>query len=922
MSDIYSTLNPQQQEAVYHTEGPLLILAGAGSGKTRVLTHRIAYLIDKKGINPWNILAITFTNKAASEMRERVDKIVGFGSESVWVSTFHSTCVRILRRYIDRLGYDTRFAIYDTEDQKTLMKEVCRKLNIDTKKTKERSLLAQISHAKDELITPDEMELNAGGDFVKKKVAEVYREYQAALRRNNALDFDDLIVKTVELFQNCGDVLENYQERFRYIMVDEYQDTNTAQFKFISLLASKYENLCVVGDDDQSIYKFRGANIGNILGFEHVFPDAKVIRLEQNYRSTKNILNAANAVIANNTSRKSKTLWTENSEGERIHFRQFMNGYEEAELANFRIAAGLEEGEFYGMVFQDSDVAKWLEGVAYALEVRPDAELEERADKVIEIIEKAQQDDGYLNTFFTIKEPEHRWQNLQECHELYCAGHMMEAAAAYYEVTGKDRLLHVMERMAEHIGKRFGTEEGKEPGIPGHQEIELGLLRLYEVTGKENYKDLARYFIEQRGKDPDYFVKERKKRGWVHFDMDVHNREYNQAHATVYEQKEAVGHSVRAVYMYTAMAELASLYKDEKLYQACCDLWENMTQKRMYITGGIGSTVDGEAFTIDYDLPNDTVYAETCASIGLVFFARKMLDNVMDGRYADVMERALYNGIISGMQLDGKRFFYVNPLETEPGVSGKLYGYKHVLPERPGWYTCACCPPNVVRLLMSLGKYLWSETEEGVYSHIPAGTEAHFDKMDVTVESNYPWDGRVTYHITGKTEKETILGIHIPSWVRPGSVQVRINGKEKNITADVEKGYLILKRVWENDEVELVFPMKIRKIYANLKVREDAGCVAFMRGPIVYCFEGVDNPGLLQSYHIFEDAKMEEEVCKEGLLEGCVLLKIKARKLETVGDSLYSDIAPVRTLTTLTAVPYYTWGNRGENQMRVWMRGE
>ena len=366
MSDIYSTLNPQQQEAVYHTEGPLLILAGAGSGKTRVLTHRIAYLIDKKGINPWNILAITFTNKAASEMRERVDKIVGFGSESVWVSTFHSTCVRILRRYIDRLGYDTRFAIYDTEDQKTLMKEVCRKLNIDTKKTKERSLLAQISHAKDELITPDEMELNAGGDFVKKKVAEVYREYQAALRRNNALDFDDLIVKTVELFQNCGDVLENYQERFRYIMVDEYQDTNTAQFKFISLLASKYENLCVVGDDDQSIYKFRGANIGNILGFEHVFPDAKVIRLEQNYRSTKNILNAANAVIANNTSRKSKTLWTENSEGERIHFRQFMNGYEEAEyvageigklkrngLGNYRDCAILYRTNAQSRIFEE-----------------------------------------------------------------------------------------------------------------------------------------------------------------------------------------------------------------------------------------------------------------------------------------------------------------------------------------------------------------------------------------------------------------------------------------------------------------------------------------------------------------------------------------------------------------------------------------
>lgn len=328
---IYDTLNTPQREAVFHTVGPLLILAGAGSGKTRVLTHRIAYLIAEKDINPWNILAITFTNKAAQEMRERVDQITGEMGGSIWVSTFHSTCVRILRRYIDRLGYDTNFTIYDTDDQKTLMKEVCRKLDIDTKKYKERSLLAQISHAKDELITPDEMLMNAGADFNQKKVAEVYREYQNSLRRNNALDFDDLIVKTVELFQNCGDVLEYYQERFRYIMVDEYQDTNTAQFKFISLLASRYENLCVVGDDDQSIYKFRGANIGNILGFERVFPDAKVIRLEQNYRSTRNILNAANEVIANNTERKSKTLWTENPEGEKIHFRQFMNGFEEAE---------------------------------------------------------------------------------------------------------------------------------------------------------------------------------------------------------------------------------------------------------------------------------------------------------------------------------------------------------------------------------------------------------------------------------------------------------------------------------------------------------------------------------------------------------------------------------------------------------------
>jgi DNA helicase-2/ATP-dependent DNA helicase PcrA len=314
---IYDTLNEQQQQAVFHTEGPLLILAGAGSGKTRVLTHRIAYLIEEKGVNPWNILAITFTNKAAQEMRERVDRLVGMGAESIWVSTFHSTCVRILRRHIDRLGYDMNFAIYDADDQKTLMKDICKRLNIDTKVYKERSLLAQISRAKDELITPEEMEKQAGGDYNQKKVAGVYREYQASLRKNNALDFDDLIAKTVELFQKCGDVLESYQERFRYIMVDEYQDTNTAQFQLISLLAARYENLCVVGDDDQSIYKFRGANIGNILGFERVFPDALVIRLEQNYRSTGTILQAANSVIANNTERKPKKLWTQNEEGEK-----------------------------------------------------------------------------------------------------------------------------------------------------------------------------------------------------------------------------------------------------------------------------------------------------------------------------------------------------------------------------------------------------------------------------------------------------------------------------------------------------------------------------------------------------------------------------------------------------------------------------
>jgi len=344
---IYDKLNEPQREAVYHTDGPLLILAGAGSGKTRVLTHRIAYLIGERGVDAWNILAITFTNKAAEEMRQRVDNLVGFGAESVWVSTFHSACVRILRRFIDRLGYENHFTIYDTDDQKTLIKEVCRKVDVDTKVFKERSLLSAISSAKNEMILPDEFELNAGGDFAKMKIAKVYREYEAQMRANNALDFDDLLVKTVQLLQTQPDVLESYQERFRYIMVDEYQDTNTVQFQLVSLLAGKYKNLCVVGDDDQSIYKFRGANIRNILDFEHEFPDAKVIKLEQNYRSTGNILNAANSVIANNRGRKEKSLWTENGEGELIRLRQFDTAFDEADFIGEDIKSAVRQGGSY-----------------------------------------------------------------------------------------------------------------------------------------------------------------------------------------------------------------------------------------------------------------------------------------------------------------------------------------------------------------------------------------------------------------------------------------------------------------------------------------------------------------------------------------------------------------------------------------------
>lgn len=585
-------------------------------------------------------------------------------------------------------------------------------------------------------------------------------------------------------------------------------------------------------------------------------------------------------------------------------------------LANFRIAAGLEEGEFYGMVFQDSDVAKWLEGVAYSLTVKRDEELESRVDKIIGVIEKAQQPDGYLDTYFIIKEPKYRWRNLLEGHELYCAGHMMEAAVAYYEATGKDKLLKVMERFADHIDNRFGS--GKVTGIPGHQEIEIGLMRLYHATGEERYKNLAKYFIDERGKDTEFFIKEKEAlEGWTIWNMDPKNTEYNQSHESVYDQKKAVGHSVRAAYMYTAMADIAGANGDEKLFEACKNLWDNITGKRMYVTAGIGSTAHGEAFSTDYDLPNDMAYTETCASIALIFFAKKMLEIDFDGKYADVIERALYNGTISGMQLDGKKFFYVNPLEVEPGVSGEIHGYKHVCTQRPGWYACACCPPNLVRLITSLGNYVWDETEEAIYSHLLIGQETELNKAVVKVESKYPWEGEVSYHISPKTEEEFSLAIHIPSYIK--KMTVLLNGKPFDWENHMEKGYCFIKRVWEaNDTVELKFDLEVRQVYGNQLIRENAGKVALMRGPFVYCFEGVDHDAVLQALRIPENMEAESYLCEDGVLKGMTLLKIKGICYESKED-LYSEEKPVKKEAVLTAIPYYAWGNRGENQMRVWM---
>ena len=584
-------------------------------------------------------------------------------------------------------------------------------------------------------------------------------------------------------------------------------------------------------------------------------------------------------------------------------------------LANFRIAAGMEEGDFYGMVFQDSDVAKWLEAAAYSLWVHPDPKLEKCADEVIDIIAKAQQEDGYLDTYFTIKEPEHRWKNLLEGHELYCMGHMMEAACGYYEVTGKKKILEVAEKMTDCIASVFDEEHY---GIPGHEEVEVGLMRLYQVTGDEKYSKLASYFIESRGKRKDFFRREKENRDFDIFHMDPDYLEYNQSHAPVREQMSAEGHAVRAVYLYRAMADLAAATEDDSLKQACERLMNSILRKKMYLTGAIGSSGEWEAFSKDYDLPPDRAYAETCAQIGLVFFAKAMLDLEPKGTYADVMERCIYNSTISGMQLDGRHFFYVNPLETNPGLSGEVFGMKHVLPERPGWYQCACCPPNLARMILSIGKYCWSESEDTIYAHLMIGQKAELSHADITVESGYPWKGEVSYSLAPKTEEAFTLAIHVPGYVAKDSLAITVNGEAAEY--EMKDGYAYIRRVWgASDVVKMSFPMEIRRMYGTVRCIDTAGCVGLMRGPIVYCIEGVDNGPQLQALILPRDSQITERWETEGVLAGTVTLSMDGLREED-SEELYSTAAPERKPVTLKAVPYYIWGNRGTGQMRVWIR--
>lgn len=593
-------------------------------------------------------------------------------------------------------------------------------------------------------------------------------------------------------------------------------------------------------------------------------------------------------------------------------------------MRNFHIAAGREEGTHGGYVFQDSDVAKWLEGVAYSLTWHPDPELEKTADGAIDDIVAAQQPDGYLDTYYIINGLEKRWTNLMDHHELYCAGHMIEAAVAYFNATGKRKLLDAMLRFVDHIDGVFGNGEGKKKGYPGHPVIEMALMRLYDVTGDERHLNLARYFVEQRGQAPLYFEEERiHNSNSCHWLDGVLKYGYYQAHKPLREQEDAVGHAVRALYLYSGAADVAREMDDESLKETCRRLWRSVTERQMYITGAVGSSSYGEAFSFDYDLPNDTVYGETCAAIALVFLAQRMLKLETRGEYADVMERALFNGVLSGIQLDGKKFFYVNPLEVIPEACRKDEHKQHVKPERQPWFGCACCPPNLVRLLSSLENYILCQQGDVLFMHSYASYDMEMnlngESKTVSIRTDYPWDGKISIRVSGKKDTPFTLALHIPGWCKKYSLSV--NGERRE--SEVADGYLYLEDQWgENDEILLTLDMPVELVHANPRVYENAGKIALTRGPIVYCLEEADNGPDLHLIHMGK-ADPIHAVYEPDLLDGVVTVTTSGLREATDGwneRQLYAAIAPnALQPTALKWIPYFAWANRGVGEMRVWI---
>ncbi|WP_220036917.1 glycoside hydrolase family 127 protein [Paenibacillus sambharensis] len=597
-------------------------------------------------------------------------------------------------------------------------------------------------------------------------------------------------------------------------------------------------------------------------------------------------------------------------------------------IQNLRIAAGEEEGSFYGMVFQDSDVAKWLEAVAYLLESEPDAELQRMADAVVDLIAKAQREDGYLNTYYQLKEPGNEWTNLCECHELYTAGHLIEGAVAYWHATGNTKILDVACKFADYIGTVFGPEPGQIHGYDGHQEIELALVRLYRATDEERYLQLSRYFLDERGRVPSFYDREHEARGHTHHwesDFMIKKKSYSQAHAPIREQQTAEGHAVRLVYMCAAMADIALESGDASLLKACRNLWNNIVTKQMYVTGAIGGMAQEESFTLDYDLPSDTAYAETCASIGLIFFAQRMLKLEPDSRYADVMERALYNTVLGSMSRDGKHFFYVNPLEVWPKACGVNHVYDHVKTVRQGWFGCACCPPNVARLLASLGQYIYMTNDSTVYTHLYIGGEADLmvgdNRITLKQHSELPWQGNVQLGIRTDAEKGAMftLALRVPSWCT--SMHILINGVP--YMADIDNGYALIRRTWmDGDRIDLSIPMEVLRLKGHPLLRETGGKVAIQRGPLIYCLEETDNGEHLHRLYVgsFQAA---ETVFEQNVLGGVQVIRMEASRLsdENWNGELYaSNVNSLFEPATATFIPYYAWANRGEGEMAVWVR--
>ena len=604
-------------------------------------------------------------------------------------------------------------------------------------------------------------------------------------------------------------------------------------------------------------------------------------------------------------------------------------------MRNFKIAAQMTHPELdYGVdnslghggfVFQDSDFAKWIEAAAYSLVWHPDSELEKTLDSAIDIICNAQQSDGYLDTYYIINGLDKRFTNLKDNHELYCFGHFLEAAIAYFGAAGKRKLLDAIIRYADCIDSLIGKEEGKIPGYPGHEIAEMALVRLYNITKNEKHLNLAKYFIDQRGQQPLFFEEEIKKNGNNFHWKDSHLQfQYYQAGKPVREQHSAEGHAVRAVYLYSGMADVARQTGDAELLKACEDLFENISGKQMYITGGIGQSEYGESFSFDYDLPNDTVYAETCASIGLAFFAKRMAAIAPKGVYGDVIERALYNGIISGMSLDGKAFFYVNPLEVLPESCLKDRRMRHVKIERQKWFGCACCPPNIARILASLGNYIHSFNEDSIFTHLYIGGSARFSvngkEIGLNLETQFPWNGKSVVTFTIEDSARFTYGFRVPSWCRKLNVMLNGSPADKLEAAD---GFMSIEREWKNgDKLEIVFEMPVTFMESNPRVRQNAGKLAVTRGPLVYCLEEADNGNDLTMIRLGAtdpaDAKVD---FRDSFLGGLSVISIKAEAEKGWKENIiFRPSGPAgRETKKLEFIPYYAWANRGPGEMIVWI---